>query len=71
MFVNDEYHVIIFFMHCNNNIFLVVDFSFLRLIYQCTYHPFFFFLQLEVDFAIGRDITPETVDRVTEVLQDW
>ncbi|XP_073250042.1 COP9 signalosome complex subunit 7a-like isoform X2 [Porites lutea] len=27
--------------------------------------------QLEVDFAIGRDITPETVDRVTEVLQDW
>ena len=33
MFVNDEYHVIIFFMHCNNNIFLVVDFSFLRLIY--------------------------------------
>ena len=33
--------------------------------------PFFFFLQLEVDFAIGRDIRPETVDRVTEVLQDW
>lgn len=27
--------------------------------------------QLEVDFAIGRDITPETVNRVTEVLQDW
>jgi len=27
--------------------------------------------QLEVDFAIGRDITPETVNRVSEVLQDW
>lgn len=27
--------------------------------------------QLEVDFAIGRDITPETVNRVTEVLQEW
>ena len=33
MFVNDKYHVIIFLMHCNNNVFLVVDFSFLRLIY--------------------------------------
>ena len=34
---------------------------------------FFYYvnLQLEVDFAIGRDITPETVNRVTEVLQDW
>ena len=28
-------------------------------------------LQLEVDFAIGRDITPDTINRVTEVLQDW
>ena len=63
--------LLFFLMHCNNNIFLVVDFSFLPLIYYCTYHLFFFFLQLEVDFAIGRDITPETVDRVTEVLQDW
>ncbi|XP_015764686.1 PREDICTED: COP9 signalosome complex subunit 7b-like [Acropora digitifera] len=27
--------------------------------------------QLEVDFAIGRDITPDTINRVTEVLQDW
>lgn len=32
---------------------------------------FLFPLQLEVDFAIGRDITPETVNRVTEVLQEW
>ena len=62
-------------MHCNNTIILVVDFSFLQIInllmHLSPFFVFFFFLQLEVDFAIGRDITPETVDRVTEVLQDW
>ena len=59
-------------MHCNNNIILVADFSFLQiLLFINALIPFFLLIQLEVDFAIGRDITPETVDRVTEVLQDW
>lgn len=67
MFVDEKKTSNFFIIHCNNTIILVVDFSFLLMHLSL----FFFFLQLEVDFAIGRDITPETVDRVTEVLQDW
>ena len=43
----------------------------LFIVYNNYLHVLFALLQLEVDFAIGRDIKPEMVNTVVSVLQDW